>query len=138
MLANGCGARKSVGVHSLWHGAVQRVNLWRHLANVARKKPVSLALRVFGDQHLRDRARTGLCRDVRRGLFWSHKVHRSVTTDILLQDMFLRCDTRHKGNLTKLTDIVFVRQEEKRDRVPRWRWIVDGFPSDSRASKDAN
>ena len=26
-----------------------------------------------------------------------------------------------------LTDIVFVRQETKRNRAPRWRWIVDGF-----------
>ena len=37
-----------------------------------------------------------ICRgDVRRGLFfWSQKMHRSVTTKILLPDMFLRCDTK--------------------------------------------
>ena len=37
-------------------------------------------------------------------------------------------------NYPMLTDFV-VRQDAKRDRAPRWRWI---FPSDKRASKDAN
>ena len=33
--------------------------------------------------------------DVRRGLFFCpQKMHRSVTTKILLPDMFLRCDTK--------------------------------------------
>ena len=36
--------------------------------------------------------------DVRRGLFLSQKMHRSVTTNILLLDMFLRCDSINIGN----------------------------------------
>ena len=54
-------------------------------------------------------------RDVRRGLFfWLPKKHRSVTTQILLPDMILRCDTENKGNKTILSDIVFVRQDAKK------------------------
>ena len=62
-------------------------------------------------------------RDVRRGI---RKMHRSVTTK-KKGDMFVRCDTGKHGNLHMLTDIAFVRQDAKRDRGPRWRWIVDGF-----------
>ena len=71
--------------------------------------------------------------------FLSPKKHRSVTTKILLPDMFLRCDTKNIRNFTILTDIVFVRQDAKKGTALR-----DGvgsstcFSSDRRASKDAN
>ena len=41
--------------------------------------------------------------------------------------MCVRCDTRKHRNYPILTDIVFVRQDAKRDRAPRWHWIVDVF-----------
>ena len=41
--------------------------------------------------------------------FWSHKMHRSVTTNILLPDMFVI--RGNIGNCAILTDIVFVRQD---------------------------
>ena len=74
-----------------------------------------------------------LC-DVRRGLenasFRDH--------DNSLPDIILRCDAKNIGTYATMTDIVFMRLDKKKDRAPRWRWIVDGFASDSRASKDAN
>ena len=53
-------------------------------------------------------------RDVRRGLFLSQKMHRSVTAKHLLPDMFLRCDTKKHWKLRNLTDIVFVRQDARK------------------------
>ena len=50
-----------------------------------------------------------------------------MTTKILLPEMFLRGDTKQHSKLRSLTDIVFERQDAKRDRAPRWRWIVGGF-----------
>ena len=55
------------------------------------------------------------------------KMHRSVTAKMFLPDMFLRSDTRNRGTCAILTGISCVRQDAKRDRAPRWRWIVDGF-----------
>ena len=66
-------------------------------------------------------------------------MRRSVTTKILLPDMFLQCDTNKHGKLRNLTDIVFVRQDAKKGTA-----LHDGvgssmdFSSDRRASKDAN
>ena len=71
--------------------------------------------------------------------FLSPKMQRSVTTKILLPDMFLRYDTNSTGNYGKLSDFVFVRQHAKKGIA-----LHDGvrssmvFSSDSRASKDAN
>ena len=66
-------------------------------------------------------------RDVHRGIVLSQNMHHSVTTKMLVPDMFFRCDTRNIGKYSILTDIVFVREDAKRDRAPRWRWVVDGF-----------
>ena len=72
---------------------------------------------------------------------WYRKMHRSVTTKILSQDMFVRCDTRKPWKLPNVDGYRFLyhKTQKKRDRAPRWRWIVDDvFQVDSRASKDAN
>ena len=50
-------------------------------------------------------------------------MHRSVTTKILLQDMFLRCDSKNTGQLHNFTDIVFVRQDAKKG--PRSTMVMD-------------
>ena len=54
----------------------------------------------------------------------SQKMHRSVTVNILLPDMFLRCDTRkHEKIMQVLTDFVFVRQDAKKG--PRFTMALD-------------
>ena len=50
-------------------------------------------------------ARMGMCV---AAFFGPKKVHRSVTTNILLQGMFVRCDTTIHRNYPILTDIVFL------------------------------
>ena len=51
-------------------------------------------------------------------------MHRSVTTKILLVDMFLQCDTKNIGNIRNLTDIIFVRQDAKK-KGPRSKIALD-------------
>ena len=48
----------------------------------------------------------GMC--TAASFFMSQTVHRSVTTKIVLLDMFLRCDTKNIRKITLLTGIVFV------------------------------
>ena len=70
-----------------------------------------------------------------RPFFWSQKMHRSVTTNILLPHMFFRCDTKNRKS-RNLTEIVFCATRRKKGNcAPRWLWVVGGFfSSDRRAS----
>ena len=66
--------------------------------------------------------------DLRRGFFLSQKMHPSVTTNILLLDMFFRCDTTKHWKLRTCDGNRFLYvKTQKRDRAPRWRWLDDGF-----------
>ena len=79
-------------------------------------------------------------KDVRRGFFWSQKMHHSVTTKSLLPDMHVRRVTIVHRKLPMLTDIVLYACSE----ALKSGWIVDGFfrvtaelqrmPSDTSAS----
>ena len=70
--------------------------------------------------------RSGMC--AAAFFFWSQNIHCSMTTKILVLDMFFRCDTKKQRKLHNLTDVVFcATRRKKRDRAPRWRWVVDGF-----------
>ena len=74
-------------------------------------------------------------RDVRRGLVLVKKKHRSVTTNIVLPDIFFRCDT-NKGNYAS-----FLCDKTQKKR-PRYTMAFGSsmffFSSDRRASKDAH
>ena len=95
-------------------------------------RPVSETCRTcstnwYRPAHARQQSSTMTWGCAPQPLIWSKKWHRSVTTNILLPDMFLRCD-KNIGNYPILTDLVFVRLDaKKRERAPRWRWIVDVF-----------
>ena len=86
----------------------------------------------------RQRKRSESSRDVLHGLFLSQKkMHRSVTTKILVPDMFLRCDTKKKTKeLTQFDGSRFCTTRRKKGTA-----LHDGVgssmvcSSDSRASK---